>query len=342
MSNSCTDIVFPTYLDNLHAIMYSIDRIKKERCNDPEILSKYPGIKWQPRDENRTYPCPSALKDKCEHGRCVISDRDACIAQSQVPFGIDGTELQTKSCNEDKDCEGLNYEATCGSEKSCVPTKSYLEWHDGKCILGNFQLKRWCEFPTQRRQEAEHGVTDVPPFKYDDTSGNCQITKPYCDWMGVSYKENDNGRPNCYTTTGQDVGEFLLGKTIFRGIKKITEGFNNLPQQITKISDRKYASTYTKLAQDYGGPGIHLYQIVWKPETEKNHNTANGSTAGFFADEVEKVFPDIVITKSGAKYINISRDQVKANHKLKRIYLISGSGKWFLSSIINMTTNKKE
>lgn len=337
MSDSCTDVVFPTYLDNIHAIMYAIDRIKKERCNDPDILKKYPGIKWDSREENRIYPCPAALKDKCDHGRCIIADKETCMSQSQVPFGPDGGELPTKSCSEDKDCKGLDYEARCDTEeKKCIPTKSYLEWHDEKCILGNTYLRRWCEFPAQRRDEAEHGVTDVPPFKYVDTSGTCQITKPYCDWMGVSYKENDNGRPNCYTTTGQDVGEFIMGKTIFRGIKKITEGFNNLPQQITKLSDRNYAKTYAKLSDNYGGPGIHLYQVVWKPEV------ADGSSAVFFSDEIEKVYPEIIITKNGAKYINVSREQVKVNPKLKRIYLISGSGKWFLSSIINMSKDAKK
>lgn len=55
-----------------------------------------------------------------------------------------------------------------------------------------------------------------------------------------------------------------------------------------------------------------------------------------FADEVEKVYPNLVKTKLGAKYIYVSRDQVKENPKIKRIYLVVGSGKWLLESIMAM------
>ena len=44
----------------------------------------------------------------------------------------------------------------------------------------------------------------------------------YCNDYGMDYHDNKNGK-YCETTTGQEIGEFLLGSTIFRGIKKSIE-----------------------------------------------------------------------------------------------------------------------
>ena len=352
MATQCKDVVLPTPLDFINAIMYTSDRIKKEKCQDVDIVKKIPGIKWQKREENRIYHCPEKLKDTCEHGKCVISNKETCMSQSQVPFSVSGKIFPERSCTDDKECvvkENIDpkYAPFPGStfvcsEKKCIPAKTYLEWRegkdgqDGKCIMGNDYLRKWCEFPESRSDQSEKGTTDCPPFKYDENTGDCKITKEYCKWMGVSYKDN-NGSPDCYEKTGQTIGEFIMGKTIFRWFKKSTETFDLLPNEMNKIADRKNAQHYVELSKDFGGPGINLYQIIWKPETEGKHPTANGhSIAGFFADEVEKVYPNLVKSKLGAKYIYISRDQVKENPKIKRIYLVVGSGKWLLESIMAM------
>ena len=360
MTTQCTNIVLPTPLDYINAIMYTLDRIKKEKCQDPTITKKYPGIKWQSHEENRIYHCPVELKDKCDHGNCVISTKDQCMAQSQVPYLPDGKPIPSIPCIDtktglasDEICKNIFKEKDpensyiCGeSSKKCIPAKSYLEWRegqngkDGKCIFGNFSLKQWCENPEQRRAESAPGATDVPAFKYNNATGDCTITKEYCDWMGVSYDENDKGRPNCYISTGQTIGEMIMGKTIFRGIKKSVEGFDTLPYQINKLADRKLSSKYVLLAKDFGGPGIKLYQIIWKPEAIDKHPTGNISIAGFFSDEVEKVYPELIKTKSGAKYIIVNRDQVKENPKIKRIYFVAGSGGWLLQNIMAMLKNK--
>ena len=45
--------------------------------------------------------------------------------------------------------------------------------------MGNDYLRKWCEFPESRSDQSEKGTTDCPPFKYDENTGDCKITKEY-------------------------------------------------------------------------------------------------------------------------------------------------------------------
>ena len=364
----------PTSLDIIHATMYAIDRVKKERCQDPEILKQFPGINWSSNDEHRIYPCPKGL-EKCEHGKCRISTEKQCQAVSQVPYNpVDGSSLNP-SCNTDSDCSNmgknayceektgtcqikckkdddceqsnLGYSAKCGRGK-CLPKHMYLEWHpnvksgnqQGACVIGNSYLRKWCEFPATRRTSSEKGVTDVPAFKYDTETGKCKITSDYCHWMEVSYKIDDNGDPTCYETKTQKFFEnyFGLGKTIFRGIKKgIQEAFNTIPHHIEKLADDRLIKRKKLIKEHFGGEGIHMYQILWKEKALEKHPTMKQQTIGFLASEVSRVHPELVKTKDGIKYISISRAELKENPQLKRLYLTCGSGNWLLDSIVHAT-----
>lgn len=325
-------IVLPTPVDNIHASMYAMDRVKKERCNDTDITTIYPGIQWQLMEENRMYPCPSNITN-CEHGKCRIITATQCLAESQVPFNTDGNGFKSNDCKKDTDCKNLDYDPAICNNNKCQPRNPYLEWNTdiNKCVYGNFALRQWCDYPKQRRTIPEKGITNVPPFNYIPGKSKCQITKEYCEWMGVEYTEKDDkGRPNCYETAGQSVAEFVLGKTIFRDLKKITENFQTIPHNIVKIADRKKAKKYEILSKDFGGTGIHLYQIFWSDKT----------TSGFFSDEIKEIYPELIIKKNNIEFININIEQVKKNPKLKRIYLVSGSGNWITDSIFTAGIKK--
>lgn len=351
-----------TPLDFLHATMYAMDRIKKEKCQDPDILKQYPGLLWKTDEQHRIYPCPSASLEGCEHGKCHIANGSTCKSVSQLPYDAKtGEKLPTMACNKDDDCKVMPYNAVCldGKDgKTCQPKYSYVEWRastgatagapidpDGKCIFGNFALKRWCEVPSQRRPESMRGVTDVPPFSYDPDKGKCSITKDYCKWMGVSFKDSDKyGRPDCYETAIQKFFEdFVMGKTIFRGLEKgaqkigkLFEGFNSLPQTVEKIADKRYVESYKLLGENFAGKGIHLYQFFWTEDAVKLDYSTRKPTCGFFSEEIEAIYPEIIKTKNGVKFIVISRTQIKQNNSLKRIYLTAGSGQWMLESVIKM------
>ena len=192
-------MALPTALDNINATMYALDRLRREKC------AGVAGLEYRTDDDRRMYPCPAGVPD-CRHGRCVIATEAACKSRSSsFPF----------SSSDD------NY-------------RPYLEFRDGKCVYGNFVLRKWCESPVERRRDVVPGVTDVHPFAYDEHTGKCSISREYCERdMQASFKIDDRGRPTCYSTTGQAVGEFFLGKTVLRGIERVGENF--------------------------AGPGLHLY-----------------------------------------------------------------------------------
>lgn len=249
-------MALPTSLDNLSAMMYAIDRLKKERCDNSDMT----GIEFVSSEENRLYTCPPELEN-CLHGHCTITSKEECEKLSQLPFDpFTGNELELKKCITNKDCD-KNF--VCSISNKCIPERPYLEFRDGKCVYGNFVLNRWCNFPAQRRTESIPGVTDVPPFQYDKQTGRCDITKDYCDWMRVSYEVDQQGRPNCYRTPGQKIGEFFLGKTIFRGL----EGG-------------------TKLAENFAEIDLYL----------------SGTKLGFLSKDIKRKFPELINQNGEIKF----------------------------------------
>lgn len=274
-------MALPTAEDNLNAMMYALDRLKRERCLE---MSNQPnsGIAYIPNDDHRLYPCHTGLTN-CEHGNCRVVTKTKCDSISQLPFDpITGETIERTKCETNQDCL-QNF--ICDSKtKKCTPKNPYLEFRDGKCVYGNFALIKWCEFPSQRRLEPEAGVTNVPPFQYDRTTGKCNITKEYCDWMRTSYRLNEDGNPTCYSTTGQKIGEFFLGKTIFRGLKK---------------------GDGDSISKDFAGEDVSLYL------------SKNGKLS-FNIDEVKKAFPELVVEN---KYIKFTPKDLK-NPSKKRLFFI--------------------
>jgi hypothetical protein len=204
---------FYTQTDWMNAGLYAGNKIKETLCLNPDIQQRFPGIDWVPDKSLQGYNCPLALRDCADAaGHCKFMTKEACLAQS----------------GDFKDQ---------GSGK-----KPYLEWHPelkgsettqgqqiGKCILGNFALRDWCENPHSRRAgQFVPGVTNVPPFDYDQTTGICSMTKPYCDYMGVGFtKKNDDlfketglSLPDCHEGTWQKLAEKVTGKVLFRGMKR--------------------------------------------------------------------------------------------------------------------------
>ena len=190
-------------------------------------------------------------------GTCNIASKELCMRYSTDPYvcDTDGCRDKTKAelagraylewrevpCGENTTCP--NGQPCKGNSCSCATSTDCpgaQECVDGSCsgpscIYGNYPLKQFCEWPISR------GADDLkqdPPNFYDSNTGECYVTKRYCDHYGVGYNLGKcaDGCKNgtrcdefsgycsgpgaaCTESTGQKVGEFLLGKDAFRWFK---------------------------------------------------------------------------------------------------------------------------
>ncbi len=202
-----------TTTDYAHASKFAVYKIREDLCLNPDIKKQLPGTDWVPNKFLQDFSCPLGLP-RCDEaaGSCKFLTKDSCLAQSG--------DFKNQGQGE----------------------KPYLEWHPelegaktatgekiGKCILGNFALRDWCENPHSRRAgQFVAGVTNTPPFHYNQTTGNCEMTKDYCDYMGIGftdrnddyYKETGIDVPDCHESTVQKIAEKITGKVLFRGFKR--------------------------------------------------------------------------------------------------------------------------
>lgn len=300
-------MALPTTLDNLNAVMYALDRIKKERCLVK--VRNTPGLEYQTKDNKRMYPCPKNLEG-CEHGKCVITTEKLCKHKSMTPFDSQGNELNGAPCAiTDPKC--LN-DQVCGKNNKCYDKKPYLEFHDGKCVYGNFALRRWCQFPWSRGESGRHPNTGVPynPFNYNEHTGKCSISRDYCEQdMQTSFKVDEKGRPTCYAKTGEKVGTFFLGKSIFRGIKGAFSGDSKNEDDIQH--------RMVQLYKNFGGEGVSLY--------------LKDGIIGFNEEEIHKRYPEVFNDKGD---ITFTLEDLRNDKGKKRIYFIEKNSHWLSTPIL--------
>lgn len=329
-----------TSTDYKNAAIYAQQRFKKEVMNDPVIKNKF-NIEWR-ENSDLNYYCPISLRKdnpepcsvqgddcKCSNGTGVFNKK-GCEDNSFNPTVIDTTT--TGNCFTTPEDEMEN-------------KPPYLEYNEDnqKCILGNVLLKDFCQCPVLRRDEFVNGATNCPPFKYNNSSGKCYMSDKYCEWMGVSYTDqNDDGVPDCYRPAGQVFFEdiFLLGQTLYRQIFGQgprdpsywqTENYKNNPEiknllervrksikpNIEVLIDDHFIKNKKILKKNRGGKGINLYDIEWK----------NGKkSTGFIESELKNKYSKYIIKKKGAKFLKLNfKDLPKDDIHLKRIYGLSDS-----------------
>lgn len=338
----------------------------QDECNflDKDKLANASYVEWHPNtgqcgDDNVTCSLPSV----CVNKKCTCKKDDDCRGSSV--------------CNKDGNCEG-----------------------GGVCMLGNFLLRQWCENPQSRCKKnsdgtypdeckgssSTPGVTDVPPFFYNENTGKCFITKDYCQRFGVDYSggtDCSDSNPctgegmacykgtctgpgsECTTTTGQKVGEFFVGKTLFRMFKSpnlkcdsqdkenftqgyttdgfapklasMYESFNKLPETIEKMLDPSMIKSKILVHKNFI-QGIDLYFIIWK-------DSANMDTEGqisYDISQIKKKYPFLLKKRDGLLYIKISKKDIGNNNDLKRIYLSLGSSNWITMNLANTLIKMKE
>ena len=284
-------------------------------------------------------------------------------------------------CMKDENCSGtntcVNGKCTCSDNNECNGTSScnngVCETNAAGCFLGNFLLKEWCENPQSRcalengsypkecqGSSTEIGVTDVPPFVYNEKNGSCFMSPDYCNRFGV---DSVNSKP-CSSDTDCDTGatcidqpilgkkmcvgpttecakgslwEMMVGKTLFRmwksGVKcpdlegyefnkTIIDKLNNLPEKLEKLIDPKFIETKLLLQKEFI-PGIDIYMIKWN----KLSNKEVLYEVGFDIEQINNKYPTLLVIKNNKQYLVITKNQVKNDPSLKKIYGILGLNK---------------
>lgn len=345
-------------------------------------------------------------KGNCnKDGKCVCSTDDDCQAKNcskdgvcQAPPNTNYVEWRPDiTCSTDEPCPGglvCTNDGKCQCEKDGqCPGNATCEngvCTGGRCIIGNWPLKQWCEMPKSRCQPDKDGkypsmcngsadapgVVDVPPFAYNDETGSCHITKPYCDYYKIDYegggsctKDSDCGDythtchrkevgdatgicvgpdSDCHVSSGQKVGEFIVGATIYRYFKgggchnqsdkkesyEHPSGYDpaKLPHQLNKIfseypakvvvrGDKRDMVARKLIYPNYIGK-INLYYIIWTDGTK-------GS--GIDASEVRKELPNTVFKKDDRKVVMVKKSDIISggDQKLKKLYLTLNSLHFF-------------
>lgn len=212
-------------------------------------------------------------------GTCQIATPEKCGEYSKTPYVCDENNMNCElgentqywewhptekiKCDEKAPCFSRNSKCnadgtcTCTNDDECGGTAKCVNGvctGGGRCVYGNYLLRQWCENPKSRCQANEdgsypeecaggpnaRGVTDVPPYAYDTSSGKCFITQPYCenfdrDFNGRRCSRNSQCRPDeiCHAgyCTGPDskcvkrptdiVLEMTVGRTTGRIFSKV-------------------------------------------------------------------------------------------------------------------------
>jgi hypothetical protein len=334
-------------------------------------------------------------------GHCLFANETACVAQGRLPY-----TCTAKTCtNRPKKENTVPYtewrkNKTTG-ESQCVlgnfVLRQWCEEPQSRCTVN----KKTGDYPTGCTKGADSpGVTDVPAFLYDSNQGACYMTHDYCKWFGKDYNMESNTcstdadcqkdnvdwycqkteqggycsgpGSQCYIPTGEKVGEFILGKTLFymfkkggckheayqgpdekdeknNGIydmRKAPEGSDPDPEFVKSMTENivQGFSKIDDMVCSLADPGRMTRKKLIAPNFAGpginlyliQFDNANKASVGFDATEVEKKYPHLVEDHYCGKFICVNRDEIKGDKNIQRIYLSIGSKSW----ITNILTNK--
>lgn len=195
-----------TYKDIQNSLYYARMKIIYEQLNDPKKNKDLSWV-WTNSDKSPSYSCPSGLT--CYDGYVRINNKEKC------------SELGAK---------GFNQYSLAENPYEVIPNAKngfFLEWKGdektGECYMGNPYFKKQCltnNFDNHPPDDKRRGKG----LYWDDNQGRCLITKDYCDSIGYNkdaYKPGPEANGNggtCELTGWGDVGQFIFGQTITRGV----------------------------------------------------------------------------------------------------------------------------
>lgn len=212
-----------SYFDLMSALNFSHNEAVKVRYD--YFLNKYPHIfkyvNIQSRQAtNADYYVPASIAHECK----VFS-----VTFNEIGCRKVGCFPKTESL---KDCSNsdLTHYMYIGAEfyLACQPACQEIsksvdtEFKNNTCLQVNTEKKIFALFP-----EKIHGVEVYQPMHngLDFRDGDLYLNKNYCDAFGLEF-ENDE----CFAPIGQEIGEFFLGSTIFKSLKRCNIPYMDKPK----------------------------------------------------------------------------------------------------------------
>lgn len=216
-----------TYYDYINAVEFAHNCALEHQYN--YFLNKYPHIFKYVDIQSRLatqsdYYIPSSIATECKI-YSVSFNEIGCRKIGCFPK----TDTLTDCTENDPTAYitiGENFYLSC--QPACHELSQFIdtEFENGKCFQANTEKKIFALFP-----EKIHNIEIYQPMHkgLNLKNGNLVINKDYCTAFGLSFKNDE-----CITPTGQEIGEFFLGSTIYKSLKKasIQSSFNLVPPSV--------------------------------------------------------------------------------------------------------------
>lgn len=202
--------------EQFHAVRYAteathIHALETCRVQYPHLFGDAV-IQTRPA-HSRDYYIPPALADRCLVLERVAFGETGCKRLGCFPFQ-ENVQLCEKK-NEPRWIQlGQTFTLACQPACHEYPNPIDTEWSNGECLLSNSLKKVLAIMPEKMFERASrhkfHGGLDI-------ANGHLKLNAVYCQAYGLDF---DNG--DCYASTAQTIGEYILGMTVIRQIKTST------------------------------------------------------------------------------------------------------------------------
>ncbi|GFV01209.1 baculo_p74_N domain-containing protein [Trichonephila clavipes] len=161
----------------------------------------------------KDYYIPPSLATECIVVDKIYFTELGCKRLSCFPFKSDGVPCTRK---DDIQWTPLANKWVLSCQPSCreMTTPIDAEWWGTRCVMVNPLKKVLASFPEQI-----FGMQSKHPLHagLDWRNGHIYLNKSYCQAYGLEFDGKE-----CYSLVDQIIGEFFLGKTVYRALKTST------------------------------------------------------------------------------------------------------------------------
>ncbi|GFS47070.1 baculo_p74_N domain-containing protein [Trichonephila inaurata madagascariensis] len=158
----------------------------------------------------KDYYIPPSLATECIVVDQIHFTELGCKRLSCFPFKSDGVPCTRK---DDMQWTRLANTLVLSCQPSCreMTTSIDAEWWGSRCVMVNPLKKVLASFPEQI-----FGMQSKHPLHagLDWRNGQIYLNKLYCQAYGLEFDGKE-----CYSSVDQTIGEFFLGKTVYRALK---------------------------------------------------------------------------------------------------------------------------